>query len=502
MNPLNRKDSYDYAIVGFEFEFYSKLPRTDIAKDLGSLLKKKIEVRKAYHSSAQKGTWKIEPDFSGGVLMHELVTPPMPFFEAMLALSRILGWMRGSCWTDEKCAFQFNVSFDKKRSKLRTPIEGVNRLKFVLGYDEQYVYDRFPKRKNSVYSRSISTLIPNNKFQVSDETSANPANYELPEDKFYGINFTKTAVGYLEFRYLGGKGYEKKPVQIREVIEYSVDFLYNTLQRNDEYTPNELARLRIAMAQHKKVAASFSDPERFLREYPSINVLCNLDGQIQTLQTFWVQIREKLFDLIVKCGMRSGIFNYDSDVGRYQLKDAYVPSASSIIGFELVDCKVRGNVVACDLWHCDIKNSHLLDCHIKHGTTVAKSKIMNSRIAHGSDVDACYVDNRDAPISGHLSNCIIRSGDITAEAELVDCELVSKLIGLTKNADGKSDAAKHAPAYWDKLSGDKKGSKTMGQVLAGYIGGSEIPVEKGSDKKTAGTPLQMPGIFLNPKKNK
>ena len=135
MNPLDRKESYDHSIIGFEFEFYSKLSRPDIAKELGALLKKKIEVRKAYHSSSQKNVWKIEPDFSGGVLMHELVTPPMPYYEAMIALSRILGWMRGACWTDEKCAFQFNVSFDKKRARLRTPIEGVNRLKFVLGYD-------------------------------------------------------------------------------------------------------------------------------------------------------------------------------------------------------------------------------------------------------------------------------------------------------------------------------------------------------------------------------
>jgi hypothetical protein len=348
-------------------------------------------------------------------------------------------------------------------------------------------------------------LIPNNKFQVADETSANPSNYELPEDKFYGINFTKTAVGYLEFRYLGGKSYEKKPVEIREVIEYSVDFLFNTLDRNEEYSANELAKLRIAMVQHKKVAATFADPERFLKEYPNINVLCNLDGQIQTVQTFWVQVRDKLFDLIVKCGMRSGIFNYDSDAGRYQLKDAYVPNASSIVDLELVDCKLRGNIVKCDLWHCDVKNSHMLDCKIKEGTVVAKSKIMNSRIYFAAEVDDCYIDNRDTPISGKVSKSIIRSGDITAEAELIDCELVSKLIGMAKNADGKdakSMDAKHAPAYWDKMSGDKKGSKTMGQVLAGYVGGTEIPIEKGSDKKTAGTPLQVPGILLNQKKNK
>jgi hypothetical protein len=234
-------------------------------------------------------------------------------------------------------------------------------------------------------------------------------------------------------------------------------------------------------------------------------VFCNLDGQIQTLQTFWVQIREKLFDLIVRCGLRSGFFNYDSDAGKYQLKEAYVPSASPIADMELVDCKVRGNIVKCDMWHCDVKNSHLLDCNVKEGTEVTKSKLMNSRIHAASEVSDSYIDNRDAQISGKVSNSIIRSGDITASAELIDCELVSKLIGMAKNAgdkEGKVGAdPKSAPQYWDKLSGDKKGSKTMGQVLAGYIGGTEIPVEKGSDKKTAGLPLQVPNILLDPKKN-
>lgn len=495
---------FEHAIIGIEIEMYSKLPRQDIAKQLSALLKKRVEVRRQYHSKVKADTWKLEPDFSGGILMHELVSPPMPYYEAIMCLTRILAWMRGAAWTDEKCAFQFNISFNKKRANLKTPIEGVNRLKFVLGFDEEYVYRRFPKRKNSVYARSISTIIPNNKFQTSEDTntSANPANYELPYDKFYGINFTKLPYGYLEFRYLGGKSYEKKPIEIREVIEYSVRFLHDTLQHNEEYTQNDIARLRIAMAQHKKASRPFLDPEEFLVAYPNLKVFCNLSGDIQTLKTYWVEIREKLFELIVKCGVRTGYFNYDSEVGRYQLKEAYIPTAFALIGMELIDCRIRGNVAACDLYGCVVAGSHIASSRIREGCEVTDSKILTSPIFSGSRVTACYIDNRDSAVSGRIERSVIRSGDVTKAAEIIDCELVYKLIGAAKN--GGAVDPKGAPEYWDKLSGDKKGDKKMGDILAGYIGGTELPVEK-DDKggKSGGKSIAMPGVnILEPTKKK
>lgn len=66
------------AVVGFEWEFYSEKTRKEISQELGRILHKKIKVGNVYHSDTPvgPGEWKLEPDFSGGTKMNELITDP------------------------------------------------------------------------------------------------------------------------------------------------------------------------------------------------------------------------------------------------------------------------------------------------------------------------------------------------------------------------------------------------------------------------------------------
>jgi hypothetical protein len=47
--------------------------------------------------------------------------------------------------------------------------------------------------------------------------------YKVPNDKYYGVNFTKIPQGYIEFRYLGNRDYQKKIKDIREIIDYIIE---------------------------------------------------------------------------------------------------------------------------------------------------------------------------------------------------------------------------------------------------------------------------------------
>ncbi len=425
-------------VIGFEFELFSSKNRKDLAKEIGALIKKKIRVGYTYHSRGPAGVindWHLEKDWTGGHEMSELVSPPMGYVEGMAILFKILSYMRQNCWTDSRCAFQFNISFDKfKLTDMKDRIEGINRLKFVLGFDEEFVYERFPKRKSSIYARSINVIYPLNKFMSSDNIDVvHKENFELPSEKYYGINFSKLQNGYLEIRYLGGAGYEKKSYEIKEIIDYTGKFIYNVLQNNYFYTHSEMAKLKTAMKEYKKVVSSFSDLESFIVNYPNIRLMVDLKNDIQVLKTFYPQVREKLFDLIMRCGVRRGMINYDSDLSVFQIKDAVIQRAFPLKNMEVFDSKIlSGNILNCDLYRCEINNSHILDCNLYSGNKVLKSKIINSPVHVYNYITDSYLDNKINIINGTVEGGIIRSGDIGPTAKI---SKETEIIG--KSADGK-----------------------------------------------------------------
>ena len=310
MSNISQQNILSSLCLGFEFEFYSNKARKAVAKEIGQAVNKKIVVGEMYHSDTEiiPGQWKIEPDFSGGTKMNELITDPMGYYESMAVLPKILSWIRDNGWTDEKCAVHLNISFNKFKIDMRQNLEGINKLKFVLGFDEDFIYSKFPKRKNSIYARSINSIFPINKFVFSDNVDLiYPENYELPNEKYYGVNFSKLSNGYVEIRYAGGRNYEKKGYDLVDIINYVGLFCYDTLQNNNTYTDSEVSKLRNAMREHKKVVSSFSDLESYLINYPNLNLMVDLKTNVEVLKTFYPALREKIFDLIIRCGIRKGM---------------------------------------------------------------------------------------------------------------------------------------------------------------------------------------------------
>ena len=72
--------------------------------------------------------------------MNELITGPMSYSEAMPVLIKVLRWIDENGWTNDKCAFQFSISFDKMRKDVVTRMENLDRLQFILGLDEGMIY--------------------------------------------------------------------------------------------------------------------------------------------------------------------------------------------------------------------------------------------------------------------------------------------------------------------------------------------------------------------------
>jgi hypothetical protein len=419
------------AKVGIEFEFYTEKSPSTAAKELGRALNKKVVVPKVtvafdkedkggYHSELEPTAvmFKLEKDFSGGKDMLELITGPLPYEEARLVLIKTLEWIKSNGWSDKKCAIHLNISFNPFLIKTKNEISHLDPLKLILSYDESYIYERFPERKDSVYAQSINQVIPINKFTFqSTAENVDSTNFKVPDEKYYGINFTKRAKNYLEVRYLGGKNYEYKSPKILEILDYTILKIYEALQ-NPTYTSAEIEKLKGIVVNMRKVAESFSSPERFFVDFPKINVFIDMRGNKEIIKSYWTTIREQLFSLIVSGGLKEGIFNLDTDISISQLRFAKLVNAHDIQNFEMFDCEFSGSATNVVFFRCKIKNSRINKCKLIELNEVEDSKVEHTSAFPENKLINCYINCPDEIIEANVEGGVIRNAIIGEKAQL------------------------------------------------------------------------------------
>jgi hypothetical protein len=422
---------------GIEFEMYSEKNSSQVAKELGRVLNKKIVVPKVmmgldkeekgkYHSEIEPTStlFKLEKDYSGGKNMLELITGPLVYEEARLVIIKTLAWIRENGWTDNKCSIHLNISFNSYLLKTKREISHLDPLKFILNFDENYVYERFPERKNSVYARSINQIIPINKFAfIANQEGVDPTNYRVPDEKYYGVNFTKRAKNYLEIRYIGGEGYEFKTQKILEILDYTILKIYDCLN-TPEYTLQDYEKLKKISISQKAIIDSFSSPERFFIGYPKINVFIDLRGQAQVLKSFWTTIREDLFKAVIDGGMTEGIYNYDTDAAISQLRYAKLKNSHEIRNFEIFDSELEGSFEGVILFRCKIRNSRINKSKLIELNEAYDCKVENTASFPTNAFFNCYINCPQEIVEGKIDGGVVRNAILGVKAEVSSRTLI------------------------------------------------------------------------------
>lgn len=423
---------------GFEFEFFTEKSKKETAKEIEKLCHVKVKmpveivglnkikttvVHNEFKPTAKE--WKLENDLSGGQKMLELVTGPVPYFDARIYLIRILNWIKLNGWTTKKTGIHINISIDNKKLGIPNEIRSINRLKFCLDFNEDFIYERFPSRKNNIYAKSIKEIYPVNKFLFNNNSILpNVENYETAGTKYYGVNFLKTDKNYLEFRYLGGKDYEKKVNSILDVLEFCSMSVYKTL-KNPDLTDANINELNYLMRKYDKVIQSFSNFDSFLVYYPNIKLMVDLNADKEIVKSFYYSVlRHKIYSLIVFCNMKSGLINYDRSISILQVKDAILENCDGLKKIEIINCKVNGIFYNCTFYNSTIEDSHIHDSELIRTNIVTRSKVIDTPIHISNEISDAYIDNKKNMVNGYLKNCIIRSGNISQLAKTEDCKII------------------------------------------------------------------------------
>ena len=419
----DNKDILLASQAGVEFEFYSNYTVEETAEMLEKVLGRKMQVETKAHSdfTPTDKIFKLEPDMSGGAGLIEMVTGPLPYTDVRLLIIKMFAWIDKNGYTNDRCGLHLNISF-KSDIVGKYFITHMNTLKFILEFKEDQVYKFFPKRKDLVYAKSIKYILPMKGFTYFNENTIDSKLFHYPSTKYYGVNFLKKEKGYLEFRYLGGKDYQKRTTDILHLLDLFTVQLFNVCS-NPSLT--ELNRLELRKIMHKMqpIINLYKDHRNF-SAFPDIKFTLDLmddDGnQGETKDMYWSKIQDQIIKLITMGGMESGYINYDTDRSKVQVKDGVFKGGHDLSHYEFVNCDFSGEIKYSDLYNCKFNNSDIEFCNLYQGTKILSSKLKSSYIHSSCIVEDSYVFGTDTVFKGTMKGGIFREGNYSEKTAKFD----------------------------------------------------------------------------------
>ena len=446
---LNQQRLFDNVNIGFEFEFFSPIGRAELAEKLEVLLGKKVISTNEYNSdiAVSYSEFKLEPDFSGGFKMNELITGVMPYNEAIHVMYKVMNFIDENGFTTERTGLHINMSLNEFDLGLRERLQNLNVFKYILGLNEEKIFDMWPSAKSriqKIYKNPVTNIYPKNKFlaetSIAYSKPSSPLEFNYPQSKYFGINFDKLKDGYVEVRYAGGADYQNKRSSATNLVNYIAESLYNTLQSNYQYSIDEQKKVHDVLKKQRDNTLALKSYENFTKNFPNIDLYVDLKDDPRILEANYLKVRDSLFDLITFGQMTKGSINYDTDTERVQLKDSSLKEGFGIKGLDLINCSIEAEITDCMLYGCKVRSSHITECRILTGNDIRYCHLDECMFEKGSvnRIDLSYIKSSpESVIYANLNECIVRSGIIA-----LDAEVDSKTEVLSGTAKGSKNSIK------------------------------------------------------------
>jgi hypothetical protein len=400
------------AVIGFEFEFYTERSYFKLLELLNNELAPiKVHGFRKYHSKfkVDENNFKIEPDLSGGPELVELITGPLPYVNSKLILLKILKVLDVYARTDEKCSLHINISFeDVEDGKV---LNNLNKLKLLLEVDEDLIYKYFPNRINNIYAKSIKSLIPFKGFDFSiNAVSLIQSNLQLPDTKYYGINFRTVESGRLEWRYIGGVDYHKKTSDILYLMDYFISLTWNCL--NKKLNDDDLDKLQKYLFENINIFKTFSNYDDFIAEFPTIDIQVDKLSEYGIIKAYYDKIYDEIHDMFRNIyELKDCIINLDTQTNRIELVQAIFKTIFDLYNIDFIECSMNsGRYNSCNIISSELVNGTV------NGGEIMDSDIINCKLEYVKvDIDSVVSDS-------YLYNSMIE-GKITGDSILRMCKI-------------------------------------------------------------------------------
>jgi hypothetical protein len=426
----------NFSDVGLTFEFYSTKASNFIVEELGSLIGKNVILtnENCFHPSYSSAI--LLKEYEAKRARYQFTIAQQNYHSVLPIIDSVSKWISESCETTIDTQLKVSLSFNHRHLDTLTSISMMNPTRLILKFDESEVYKRFPEQRNSPYALSIKNLAPITNY-INESEFENNIRYILttPYAEFYGINFKEYTRGILECNYVGGFEYADKPEEIKQILEYFIMKVYQTINEEDEYNDFERFEIKRLTENFDKMQMAYYNPEVFLKEFANLKVYVDLKTSTQTLKTYWDVLRKPLFELIVNGGLREGQFNYDAQIGRFQLRKGRV-GGISLKNMDLVSCDLTGIMENCSFVTCDIKRARIYNSKMIRGNKISESYLEGASMNKSNELNKCFVLNDEEMINCEVNESVIKFASPGKDIKVDEkSTVIIKEVPLPQNSD-------------------------------------------------------------------
>ncbi len=196
----------------FTVDFVDKIESSDVLDDFPFSHYETGEYG-SVDQSIGSDKWAIENDETvpGGL---EIKSPPtkLPKFVPKM-LSDMLDYIGDVGYTDNDCGLHVHMSLEKTK--------GIDILKLLLFTEEDYIYTQFPNRLNNQYVSKIKNKLKTDGIlKISDLNKMFDKSLlvKYVTSHYDGVSIKDINNGHVEFRYMGGSGYDNDEKKIIDMI--------------------------------------------------------------------------------------------------------------------------------------------------------------------------------------------------------------------------------------------------------------------------------------------
>ena len=409
--------------VSFVFEFYSAQQTPFMAEDLSRICGKTVAITSEKSITPTWNSPILLKEYEGKNPRYKLITSSQDFLSVGPMLFGILEWINTTAKTDKSTGLQVTLSFNNGSLQTLNSISNMDPTKLVLKMDEEYLFSRFPERKNSPYAISVRSLIPSNEFMSSPAAIGSfKARFLNPSASYYGIDLTEQHLGELKFNYIGGRDYAKNHKAITEAIHYYILSTYQVLN-SAGYSAEMGVNLEKIFENYHIIRRIYYDPKFFLKNIKEIQVGVDLKRDERIIEAFWPKLRDPLTKLMLESGFTKGKFNWDSEEGKFQIKEAKL-LGGKIKGFDIVDSEVQAIIEDCGIWNSKINNSRIIFSTLVERNKIEDCVLERVRADRNNSIKKSWIYNTGEILNCNISESIVKDAGIGKEAKLEECVVV------------------------------------------------------------------------------
>ena len=404
--------------VGFEF-------RGQFNDDENVLLTKLKEILNRDISFSNIKYKLLEPTDTQAVMTIdgkycEVKTPQYSYFEALFILPKILDLLKGL--KDEKNSYlYFRIGFNKDFCDL----DQINIMKFCLEFNENYVLKHLADLTLDGSFEKLTDIKPVDLESCIDTIKKRMDDLKYTDyEDIYGIDFSSIKLGYVTFTYAREINYRNKWEELLKCLNHTIITLYNTCSSYD-FTEAEAKKIEELDDNYKKTAEAFGCYEIFKEKYKGIKLTKDLNNDGMEINIIFPAIKDKLFDIVVRCGIKDAEINYDSDISKLQLKNIETKKCYHLNGVDIVDS---------ELTNCTVRNCDLYD------TKVEKSSIIKSNLFGYADCKDCNIRDSFVSMNIKLKDCNVsgplgKMGGMMKGGSLRDTTVITSIAEISDDVD-------------------------------------------------------------------